>query len=60
MRFRNIFVASAATALLSSAGTIPASADALSDFYKNKHVSIVVAARAGGGHSNYSLFVSKF
>ena len=60
MRSRNIFVASAAAALVFGAGVPSASADALSDFYKNKHVSIVVAARAGGGHSNYSLFVSKF
>lgn len=60
MRVKNIMIASVATAFLASTASIEASADAISDFYKNKHVSIVVAARAGGGHSNYSLFVSKF
>ena len=33
-------------------------ADNVSNFYKGKQVSIVVAARAGGGHHKYSLFIS--
>jgi tripartite-type tricarboxylate transporter receptor subunit TctC len=48
------------TAFLGSAAYAPASAEPIADFYQNKRVSIVVAARAGGGHSNYSLFVAKY
>jgi tripartite-type tricarboxylate transporter receptor subunit TctC len=61
MSFRKVFGSICGTALLASvAYTVPVQADPIADFYKNKHVSIVVAARAGGGHSNYSLFVAKF
>ena len=35
-------------------------ADSVANFYKDKQVSIVVAARAGGGHHKYSLFISPF
>ena len=60
MRFRNIFASLAATALLASVPySAPVQADPIANFYKGKHVSIVVAARSGGGHSNYSLLVGK-
>lgn len=35
-------------------------ADSIANFYKDKQVSIIVAARAGGGHHKYSLFISPF
>jgi hypothetical protein len=61
MRFRSKFISLGLTALLGSmVSTTPIQADEVADFYKGKNVSIVVAARAGGGHSNYSLFVGKY
>lgn len=61
MRLSNGFMyLPAATLLATSVSIAPVQADAIADFYENKHVSIIVAARAGGGHSNYSLFVAKF
>ena len=35
-------------------------ADDIAKFYKDKQVSIVVAARAGGGHHKYSLFIARY
>ena len=32
----------------------------IAKFYKDKQVSIVVAARAGGGHHKYSLFIARY
>ena len=37
-----------------------AKANDVAKFYKGKQVKIVVAARAGGGHHKYSLFISAF
>jgi tripartite-type tricarboxylate transporter receptor subunit TctC len=37
-----------------------ATADDIAKFYKGKQVSIVVAARAGGGHHKYSLFIARY
>lgn len=56
------FVSLAPAAALVAAGlaATPASADAVAEFYKGKHVPIIVAARAGGGHSNWSLFIGKY
>ena len=60
MRFRIMTAAIGTAALFMSATGTTAVADEVAKFYKDKNVSIVVAARAGGGHSNYSLFVGKF
>lgn len=61
MRFRSSFVFLPAGALVASAAmAAPVLADEVANFYEGKNISIVVAARAGGGHSNYSLFVGKF
>jgi tripartite-type tricarboxylate transporter receptor subunit TctC len=37
-----------------------ATANDIAKFYKDKQVSIVVAARAGGGHHKYSLFIARY
>lgn len=61
MRFKRLSVVLGITALAAAvSATSPVQADPIADFYTGKHVSIVVAARAGGGHSNYSLFIGKF
>ncbi len=59
MKFNRLLFMPAAALAMSALPVSTASADALADFYKDKHVSIVVAARAGGGHSNYSLLAGK-
>ena len=61
MRFKNhCVIAGAAVMLTPLLISASVQADEVANFYKGKNVSIVVAARAGGGHSNYSLFVGKF
>lgn len=49
-------------AAISSLATVGSNATAneIANFYKNKQVSIVVAARAGGGHHKYSLFIARY
>ncbi len=54
-----LLAASIGMAAASLSGTA-AKADAVADFYKGKTVTIVVAARAGGGHHKWSLFLSPF
>ncbi|NKB20456.1 MAG: hypothetical protein GKS01_08155 [Alphaproteobacteria bacterium] len=49
----------AAFASLASFGSV-AQANDIAKFYKGKQVSIVVAARAGGGHHKYSLFIARY
>ncbi|MGB0575189.1 MAG: Bug family tripartite tricarboxylate transporter substrate binding protein [Alphaproteobacteria bacterium] len=49
-------------AAISSLATVGSNATAneIANFYKDKQVSIVVAARAGGGHHKYSLFIARY
>ena len=51
-------VAGLAGALTLSASLQPAAADAVSDFYGGKTVTIIIAAGPGGAHSAYSLLLS--
>jgi len=50
----------ALAAFLSLGWGFESKADDVAKFYKGKQVKIVVAARAGGGHHKYSLFISPF
>ena len=50
----------AITAFLSLGLGFESTANDVARFYKGKQVKIVVAARAGGGHHKYSLFISPF
>ena len=57
---KSVLVSVALTScLLMNTGT-GANANAIAKFYNGKQVKIVVAARAGGGHHKYSLFISPF
>lgn len=58
MSFRILAAALAGTALVSAA--LPATADPVADFYKDRQVTIVVAAGAGGGHTQYSQLMAPF
>lgn len=58
MRFRYLM----ATALTVAAGSLavtPASADAVSDFYKGKRIQIIVGSGAGGGYDTYARLLSR-
>jgi tripartite-type tricarboxylate transporter receptor subunit TctC len=48
----SIFMAAAGLAVAASGGA--AEADAISDFYKNKQVSMIIASGVGGGYDTYS------
>jgi tripartite-type tricarboxylate transporter receptor subunit TctC len=50
----------AAAAFAAVAATGPAQADAVADFYKDKQVTIVVAAGPGGGHTQYSQLLAPY
>lgn len=43
----------AAGVLLAASATVPAHADAVSDFYKGRRVSFIIASDAGGGYDTY-------
>ncbi|MDA0652155.1 MAG: hypothetical protein O3C49_02620 [Proteobacteria bacterium] len=51
MIIRKIVTGAAGMILLSAAITAPSMADAVSDFYTGKQITIVVAAGPGGGHT---------
>ena len=58
---RRISLAAIAAGSLGMAGfTVPAAADAVSDFYKGKTVTVVVAAGPGGGHTKYTQYLAPF
>jgi len=60
MTIHKIVSGSAGMMLLSAAITGPAMADAVSDFYTGKQITIVVAAGPGGGHTQYSQLLAPF
>ena len=59
MKFKKSISLLAAFSSLAACGG-SAIADDIAKFYKDKQVSIVVAARAGGGHHKYSLFIARY
>ena len=60
MIIRKIVTGAAGMILLSAAITAPSMADAVSDFYTGKQITIVVAAGPGGGHTQYSQLLAPF
>ncbi len=58
MSFKSLWAVPAA--LLGVALASPAAADAVSDFYKDKQVTIIVAAGPGGGHTQYSQLLAPY
>jgi len=48
------------TLLLSAVVTTSASAESVMDFYKDKQVTIIVAAGPGGGHTQYSQLLAPY
>ncbi|MDH3239773.1 MAG: hypothetical protein OEO83_03820 [Alphaproteobacteria bacterium] len=48
-----------AGALTLAAGTTPASADALADFYKSKRMQMLVGSSPGGGYDTYARLVTR-
>lgn len=50
----------AAVAAILAASAAPAFADAVSDFYKGRTVTIVVAAGPGGNHTKYSQYLAPY
>lgn len=60
MTIRRIVARAGGMMLLSATITTPSMADAVSDFYTNKQVTIVVAAGPGGGHTQYSQLLAPF
>ena len=60
MSFNRFATVLTGTALLSAAYAIPATADDVADFYDGKQVTIVVAAGAGGGHTQYSQLMAPY
>lgn len=60
MSIRTRLVAATGAALAVALWTLPASADAVADFYRGKTVTIVVAAGPGGGHTKYSQLVAPY
>ncbi len=46
--------------LVTTAAIVPASADAVTDFYRGKTVKIIVAAGPGGNHTKYSQFIAPY
>ena len=61
MKFKkSISFLAAFSSLAAFSGSGSAIADDIAKFYKDKQVSIVVAARAGGGHHKYSLFIARY
>jgi len=60
MTIRNSLPLLATTALLTAGLAAPAIADAVSDFYKGKTVTVVVAAGPGGGHTKYTQYLAPF
>lgn len=59
MKFKKSISLLAAFSSLAACGS-SAIADDIAKFYKDKQISIVVAARAGGGHHKYSLFIARY
>lgn len=60
MSIRRIVTRASSLVLLSTIITAPAFADAISDFYSGKQVTIVVAAGPGGGHTQYSQLLAPY
>ena len=60
MTIRGFVTRAGGLMLLSAATAAPAYADAVSDFYQGKQVTIVVAAGPGGGHTQYSQLLAPY
>jgi tripartite-type tricarboxylate transporter receptor subunit TctC len=60
MSNRNLFKLLAAAALVASAPIAPVSADAISDFYTGRNVTVVIAAGPGGGHTKYTQLLAPY
>lgn len=60
MTIRRIAAGAAGIMLLSGGITTPSVADAVTDFYTGKKMTIVVAAGPGGGHTQYSQLLAPF
>ena len=60
MHMLKTVAAGAGAALILSAAANSAAADAVSDFYSGKQVTIVVAAGPGGGHTQYSQLMAPY
>lgn len=60
MTIRNSLPLIATAAILTAGLAAPAAADAVSDFYKGKTVTVVVAAGPGGGHTKYTQYLAPF
>jgi tripartite-type tricarboxylate transporter receptor subunit TctC len=57
---RRTFITALSAALATTAMVAPASADAISDFYGSRTVTVVVAAGPGGGHTKYTQFLAPY
>lgn len=57
---RNSLPVIAITMLAAGSISAPAAADAVTDFYKGKTVTVVVAAGPGGGHTKYTQYLAPF
>jgi tripartite-type tricarboxylate transporter receptor subunit TctC len=60
MTIRNLLPGLSLAVIAVSGFAAPAAADAVSDFYKGKTVTVVVAAGPGGGHTKYTQYLSPF
>ena len=60
MTIRNSLFGLGLAAIAVSGFAAPATADAVSDFYKGKTVTVVVAAGPGGGHTKYTQYLAPF
>ena len=49
-----ISISMAAAAAILAAGTLPAAADGVADFYNGKQINIVVGYSPGGGYDTYT------
>ncbi len=58
MTKRNSLPLLATAAILTAGLAAPAAADAVSDFYKGKTTTVVVAAGPGGGHTQYTQYLA--
>ncbi len=49
-----------AAGLITGAGVAPAQADAISDFYKSKRVTMLIGLSTGGGYDRYARLTARF
>ncbi len=52
-------VAALAAIIISASGAPAAKADAISDFYKGKKVTLIISSSVGGGYNRYARTVAR-